>query len=177
MGNINNTETAIQSSPGEGMRKGTRVGEGAAREVAAYLLDHDGFSGVPVTSLANLSEQSVFFSGDDDDIIQRENEKSGKLGSIQEFIKADAEAEEFGPSLFPLEEVHATKTRLETSTLVAKISFFSFSTSLSSANLWSTAGVGSSQMDTSDGISGPSHLVRGPMSRCRSLNQARAKAS
>jgi hypothetical protein len=33
--NINNTETAIQSSPGEGMRKGTRVGEGAAREVAA----------------------------------------------------------------------------------------------------------------------------------------------
>lgn len=104
--NINNTETAIQSSPGEGMRKGTRVGEGAAREVAAYLLDHDGFSGVPVTSLANLSEQNVFFSGDDDDIIQRENENSGKLGSIQEFIKADAEAEEFGPSLFPLEEVH-----------------------------------------------------------------------
>ena len=106
LNNASNTETAIQSSPGEGMRKGTRVGEGAAREVAAYLLDHDGFSGVPVTSLANLSEQSVFFSGDDDDIIQRENEKSGKLGSIQEFIKADAEAEEFGPSLFPLEEVH-----------------------------------------------------------------------
>jgi len=104
--NGNNTDTAIQSSPGEGMRKGTRVGEGAAREVAAYLLDHDGFSGVPVTSLANLSEQSVFFSGEDDDIIQRENENSGKLGSIQEFIKADAEAEEFGPSLFPLEEVH-----------------------------------------------------------------------
>jgi hypothetical protein len=106
LNNGNNTDTAIQSSPGEGMRKGTRVGEGAAREVAAYLLDHDGFSGVPVTSLANLSEQSVFFSGEDDDIIQRENENSGKLGSIQEFIKADAEAEEFGPSLFPLEEVH-----------------------------------------------------------------------
>ena len=106
LNNGNNTDTAIQSSRGEGMRKGTRVGEGAAREVAAYLLDHDGFSGVPVTSLANLSEQSVFFSGEDDDIIQRENENSGKLGSIQEFIKADAEAEEFGPSLFPLEEVH-----------------------------------------------------------------------
>mgnify|MGYP002630408152 FL=1 len=106
MNNFNEVNSALQSSPGEGMRKGTKVGEGAAREVAAYLLDHDGFSGVPVTSLANLSEHSVFFSGDDDDILQRENENSGKLGSIQEFIKADAEAEEFGPSLFPLHEVH-----------------------------------------------------------------------
>ena len=63
------------------MLKGTPCGEGAAREVAAYLLDHDGFSGVPVTSLANLSEQNaIFFSGDDDDIIQRENEKQRKAG-------------------------------------------------------------------------------------------------
>lgn len=100
-----NVSSAIQTSPDEGMRKGTKVGEGAAREVAAYLLDHDGFSGVPCTSLASLCEQSVFFSGDDD-VLQRENEKNGKLGSIQEYIKADAEAEEFGPSLFPLEEVH-----------------------------------------------------------------------
>ena len=86
------------------MRKGTDVGEGAAREVAAYLLDHDGFSGVPVTSLANLSEQSVFFSGDDDDIIQRE--QAVNWVQIQEFIKADAEARSLGQVCSPLEEVH-----------------------------------------------------------------------
>jgi len=87
----NNPRGHRNSQNGEGMRKGTKAGEGAAREVAAYLLDHGGFAGVPATSLANLTD-----SVEDD----------GKLGSLQEYVENTAEAEEFGPSLFPCEEVH-----------------------------------------------------------------------
>ena len=49
----NNPRGRNVSITGEGLRKGTRVGEGASREVAAYVLDHGGFAGVPATSLAN----------------------------------------------------------------------------------------------------------------------------
>jgi|UniRef100_A0A7S0KLP1 phosphatidylinositol 4-kinase type 2 len=87
----NNPRGHRTSHNGEGMRKGTKAGEGAAREVAAYLLDHGGFAGVPATSLANLTD-----SVEDD----------GKLGSLQEYVENTAEAEEFGPSMFPCEEVH-----------------------------------------------------------------------
>jgi phosphatidylinositol 4-kinase type 2 len=87
----NNPRGHRASHNGEGMRKGTKAGEGATREVAAYLLDHGGFAGVPATSLANLTD-----SEQDD----------GKLGSLQEYVENTAEAEEFGPSMFPTEEVH-----------------------------------------------------------------------
>jgi hypothetical protein len=84
--------------PGEGLRKGTRVGEGASREVAAYVLDHAGFAGVPATSLANLCEMRRSPSGKD--------MGDGKLGSLQAYVRADAEAEELGPHQFPTREVH-----------------------------------------------------------------------
>jgi hypothetical protein len=91
----NNPRGRNVSVAGEGLRKGTRVGEGASREVAAYLLDHDGFAAVPATSLANLCDGAS--SGGDG---------LGKLGSLQAFVRADAEAEELGPGLFPVREVH-----------------------------------------------------------------------
>ncbi|KAK4748660.1 hypothetical protein SAY87_015246 [Trapa incisa] len=37
---INNPQGLSVSLDGEGLKRGTRVGEGAVREVAAYLLDH-----------------------------------------------------------------------------------------------------------------------------------------
>jgi len=92
----NNPRGRAVSETGEGLRKGTRVGEGAAREVAAYLLDHQGFAGVPATSLASLCEMRRSASGNID----------GKLGSLQAYVRADAEAEEYGPSLFPTDQVH-----------------------------------------------------------------------
>lgn len=94
----NNPKGRNVSAPGgEGLRKGTRAGEGAAREVVAYLLDHGGFAGVPATSLANLCEMRRSPSGRD---------MVGKLGSLQAYVRADAEAEEMGPALFPVHEVH-----------------------------------------------------------------------
>lgn len=88
----NNPRGHRSSQNGEGMRKGTRAGEGATREVAAYLLDHGGFAGVPATSLVNLTDGS--------------EQDDGKLGSLQEYVENTAEAEEYGPSMFPTEEVH-----------------------------------------------------------------------
>ena len=92
----NNPRGRNVSVAGEGLRKGTRVGEGASREVAAYLLDHDGFASVPATSLANLCDGKRAGGG----------EGEGKLGSLQAFVRADAEAEELGPGTFPTREVH-----------------------------------------------------------------------
>ena len=90
----------VAPASGEGLRKGTRVGEGASREVAAYVLDHDGFAGVPATSFANLGEQ--FHGTDGEDL----SALHGKLGSFQAYVHGATEAEEMGPHKFPLHEVH-----------------------------------------------------------------------
>lgn len=50
---INNPKGTGSSPNGEGLRRGTRPGEGAVREVAAYVLDHDHFAGVPPTALVS----------------------------------------------------------------------------------------------------------------------------
>ncbi|KAK1321468.1 hypothetical protein QJS10_CPA03g00882 [Acorus calamus] len=64
----NNPRGLPVSLDGEGLKRGTRVGEGALREVAAYLLDHPksgrrtflngdvGFSGVPPTVMVRCSQ-------------------------------------------------------------------------------------------------------------------------
>ena len=90
----------VAPASGEGLRKGTRVGEGASREVAAYVLDHDGFAGVPATSFANLGEQ---FHGEDGEDLSALH---GKLGSFQAYVHGATEAEEMGPHKFPVHEVH-----------------------------------------------------------------------
>ncbi|KAF8073104.1 PI4KG4 [Scenedesmus sp. PABB004] len=81
----------------EGMRRGTRPGEGAAREVAAFLLDHGHFAGVPPTALV-----SAYVSG---------GEAAGaggavKVGSLQAFVESEGDCEERGVSGFPVHQVH-----------------------------------------------------------------------
>lgn len=76
----------------EGLKKGTRPGEGAWREYTAFLIDHKGFSGVPLTVVARLEKPR---SGE-----------VGKLGSLQQFVRHNYDAEECGTSLFPKHEVH-----------------------------------------------------------------------
>ncbi|CAI5981353.1 unnamed protein product [Closterium sp. NIES-65] len=79
------------SLTGKGLKRGTRVGEGAFREVAAYLLDHplregdaEGFAGVPRTSLLGIR----------------------KIGSLQQFVPAMSNCEDMGPARFAASEVH-----------------------------------------------------------------------
>ncbi|XP_052166881.1 phosphatidylinositol 4-kinase gamma 4-like [Oryza glaberrima] len=98
------------SSDGEGLKRGTRVGEGAFREVAAYILDHPisgyrvsdelGFAGVPPTVLVRCLNGYV------DQTKYDCAKKEPKIGSLQMFVKNSGSCEEFGPRAFPVQEVH-----------------------------------------------------------------------
>lgn len=105
---VNNPRGLPLSEDGEGLKKGTTVGEGALREVAAYILDHPkgehrsfsdedkGFSGVPPTFLASCLHKGF-------------NHPEGvkeKIGSLQMFMENIGSCEDMGPSAFPVEEVH-----------------------------------------------------------------------
>ena len=96
----NNPRGLPLSTDGEGMKRGTIVGEGAFREVAAYILDHPvgdhisghtvGFSGVPPTTLVRSIHRG----------------KSFKIGSLQMFMENNGSTEDMGPRAFPVKEVH-----------------------------------------------------------------------
>ncbi|KAI3687439.1 hypothetical protein L1987_81135 [Smallanthus sonchifolius] len=104
---VNNPKGLPVSKNGEGLKRGTKVGEGALREVAAYLLDHPkngprvcgdtemGFAGVPPTVMAKCLNEEF-------------NHPQGnvKIGSLQMFMKNCGSCEDMGPRDFPVEEVH-----------------------------------------------------------------------
>lgn len=111
---VHNPQGLPVSTNGEGLKKGTKVGEGAVREVAAYLLDHPkggrrkdftgevlGFSGVPPTILVQcLNEAFNYPEGYVHEV------KNAKIGSLQMFMKNEGSCDEVGPGGFPVEEVH-----------------------------------------------------------------------
>ncbi|TKW25550.1 hypothetical protein SEVIR_3G126300v4 [Setaria viridis] len=109
----NNPRGLPVSSTGEGLKKGTRVGEGALREVAAYILDHPlgdrrsfaahaaaGFAGVPPTALVRCMHKA--FRHPDRSV----QPPASKLGSLQAFVKNCGSCEDMGPRAFPVQEVH-----------------------------------------------------------------------
>lgn len=110
---VNNPRGLPVSSNGEGLKSGTRVGEGALREVAAYILDHPksgprslsgevmGFAGVPPTAMIRCLHQ-VFNHPDGYEYAL----KNVKIGSLQMFMKNSGNCEDIGPGAFPVEEVH-----------------------------------------------------------------------
>ncbi|KAL6877613.1 hypothetical protein ACP4OV_012828 [Aristida adscensionis] len=95
----NNPRGLPLSVDGEGLKRGTRVGEGAIREVAAYILDHlidgcksnsdTGFSGVPPTALVRCFHRGKGF----------------KIGSLQMFVENCGSCEDMGTQVFPVNEV------------------------------------------------------------------------
>lgn len=107
----NNPRGLPLSTDGEGLKKGTRVGEGAIREVAAYILDHPrggsrltcsdekGFAGVPPTVMVQCRHSGFHYS-------EGFNCTSSKFGSLQLFMKNCGSCEDMGPRAFPVEEVH-----------------------------------------------------------------------
>ncbi|KAL7596822.1 hypothetical protein Lser_V15G27803 [Lactuca serriola] len=102
---INNPQGLPVTSNGEGLKSGTKVGEGALREVAAYILDHhprrSGFAGVPPTVMAKcLNGEFNHPEGYDG------GAKNIKVGSLQMFMKNCGSCEDMGPRDFPVEEVH-----------------------------------------------------------------------
>ena len=85
---------------GSGLRRGIKPGEGAVREVAAFLLDHQHFSGVPPTAMVTCLQRRP--SADISGAISLEE---AKLGSLQQFVKSDGDCEERGSSIFAVKEV------------------------------------------------------------------------
>lgn len=107
----NNPRGLPMSLDGEGLKRGTRVGEGALREVAAYVLDHPiggrrsflsdevGFANVPPTLMVRCLKDCVGYR-------DGYGEKGYKIGSLQKFVKNYGSCEDMGPQAFPVEEVH-----------------------------------------------------------------------
>lgn len=110
---VNNPRGLPLSLDGEGLKKGTRVGDGALREVAAYILDHPrsgprticneekGFAGVPPTVMIKCLHRG-FNHPEGFEC----SPKNVKFGSLQMFIKNNGSCEDMGPCVFPVEEVH-----------------------------------------------------------------------
>ncbi|KAF8032439.1 hypothetical protein BT93_D1379 [Corymbia citriodora subsp. variegata] len=105
---VNNPNGLPLSENGEGLKKGTKVGGGAFREVAAYLLDHpktgrrtlygdaEGFAGVPPTAMVKCLNTGF----------NHPNNVSLKIGSLQMFMENEGSCEDMGPGSFPVNEVH-----------------------------------------------------------------------
>ncbi|CAL0308863.1 unnamed protein product [Lupinus luteus] len=105
---MNNPRGLPLSLDGEGLKKGTRVGQGAFREVAAYILDHPmsgrrslfgegkGFAGVPPTFMVKCLHKGFHHPGD----------LTAKIGSMQVFVENNGSCEDMGPGAFPVKEVH-----------------------------------------------------------------------
>ncbi|KAK2406841.1 phosphatidylinositol 4-kinase gamma [Trifolium repens] len=105
---VNNPRGLPLSLDGEGLKKGTRVGQGAFREVAAYILDHPmsgrrslfgddkGFAGVPPTVMAKCLHEGF----------NHPEGLTAKFGSLQMFMENNGSCEDMGPGAFPVKEVH-----------------------------------------------------------------------
>ncbi|DBA97278.1 hypothetical protein WJX77_011492 [Trebouxia sp. C0004] len=100
---INNPKGGGSSADcnGSGLRRGIKPGEGAVREVAAFLLDHQHFSGVPPTAMVTCLQRRSSA-----EITGAVSLEEAKLGSLQQFVKSDGDCEERGSSVFAVKEVH-----------------------------------------------------------------------
>lgn len=88
-GMINNPK-GFKSKP---LKSFFEPGHGVIREYAAYLLDVDGFSKVPKTTLVRMEDESFQYS----------SSKLGtypKLGALQEYVRNGEEISGFGRSMF-----------------------------------------------------------------------------
>lgn len=103
------------------LREGVKPGELCIREVAAYLLDHDGFSSVPMTTLAEARHTAFNTNGSKLKVSeggaavgrhsihsspQSKVESMKKVGSFQEFCRSECTMDDISPSLISVEEVH-----------------------------------------------------------------------
>lgn len=109
--------------PGQPMslREGIVPGEACMREVAAYMLDTDGFAGVPMTTLVEARHPTFHTNGARLNCSQGgaamgshsitpnslvDSSLMKKPGSFQEFINCDCTMDDISPSKISVEEVH-----------------------------------------------------------------------
>ncbi|XP_019162211.1 PREDICTED: phosphatidylinositol 4-kinase gamma 8-like [Ipomoea nil] len=85
-----------------GLKPSIRVGETGFRELAAYLLDHGGFAGVPPTALVKISHVAFNVNGSETMF-----SPPYKIASLQRFVDHDSDAGDMGPSCFSVASVHS----------------------------------------------------------------------
>jgi phosphatidylinositol 4-kinase type 2 len=103
------------------LRQGINPGELCLREVAAYLLDHGGFSGVPMTTLAEARHPAFHLNGARLNVAQggaslgchslgahppKAASDYKKVGSLQEFVRGECTMDDLSPSKISAHEVH-----------------------------------------------------------------------
>mmetsp|Transcript_31166 Transcript_31166/g.45622 ORF Transcript_31166/g.45622 Transcript_31166/m.45622 type:complete len:756 (+) Transcript_31166:646-2913(+) len=122
---VNNPRGYVSQGPAStddsmSLRRGISPGELCLREVAAFLLDHDGFSSVPLTTLAEARHHAFNTNGSRIKVneggaaigshclapkaVDLSTEK--KVGSIQEFVRAEYSMDDLSPSKLDADEVH-----------------------------------------------------------------------
>lgn len=105
------------------MRAGIIPGEACLREVAAYILDHDSFSGVPMTTLTEARHPAFHSNGSMLKLSQggaalgnhslqlgssstKPPETLKKVGSCQEYVNGECSMDDLSPSKISVDEVH-----------------------------------------------------------------------
>jgi hypothetical protein len=105
------------------LREGIAPGKACLREVAAYLLDHDGFCNVPMTTLVEARHAAFHFNGSRLNVSQggaslgshsltphkntsNTDTLTKKIGSLQVFVKAECTMDDLSPSKISKDEVH-----------------------------------------------------------------------
>ncbi|KAI8470099.1 MAG: phosphatidylinositol 3 and 4-kinase-domain-containing protein [Monoraphidium minutum] len=98
-----------------GWKPTVRVGEAALREVAAYLLDHGGFSKVPHTTLVRAAHPNFHYASTQHLLAGGCDGEGGgggegglppKLGSLQEFVSHISDTSELGSGRLARRDVH-----------------------------------------------------------------------
>jgi len=113
--------------PGQDMflREGVVPGEACIREVAAFMLDHGGISGVPMTTLVECRHPSFNVNGSHLTLAEggasigphsfcltasqaskASSTLTKKVGSFQEFVRSECSMDDLSPSKISVEEVH-----------------------------------------------------------------------
>ncbi|KAK2970291.1 hypothetical protein RJ640_012643 [Escallonia rubra] len=87
-----------------GIKRSIRVGETGLRELAAFLLDHGGFAGVPPTALVKISHVTFHVSANAESLLAPPT--NYKIASLQRFIDHDSDAGDLGPSGFSVASIH-----------------------------------------------------------------------
>jgi hypothetical protein len=120
----NNPRGYLPQREGDSLREGIVPGEACIREVAAFLLDHGGFSGVPMTTLVEARHPAFNTNGSRLNVSQggasigshsfippnspaKPNLVSTtKPGSFQEFVRCECTIDDISPSKISVEEIH-----------------------------------------------------------------------
>lgn len=80
------------------LRPNFKPGQGCIREVAAYIMDVDNFTGVPPTTLVHCEHPNFNYSSHMSD--GRSVSQFPKLGSLQTFVDAEGSFEDYGDNMF-----------------------------------------------------------------------------